>query len=151
MKINFTHLAFIVFSFLVSIYLLILVSCSPNYHMRKFINKGGVIKNDTTIVTLTDTIKGKDGKDSIIYRPISVQCPELVAPPTRFEIRYKYKTIRDSFETVKYITKFKYKEAVKTLKNEKKSSWGFNLRFIGIIAFLLFLIVVLFKLNKIWK
>ena len=151
MKINFTHLAFIVLSFLVSIYLLIMVSCSPNYHMKKFINKGGVIKNDTTIVTLTDTIKGADGKDSIIYRTISVQCPELVAPPTRFEIRYKYKTIRDSFETIKYITKFKYKESVKTLKNEKKSSWGFNLRFWGVILGLLFLIVVLFKLNKIWK
>ena len=151
MKINFTHLAFIVFSFLVSIYLLILVSCSSSYHMKKFINKGGVIKNATTIVTLTDTIKGADGKDSIIYHTFNIPCPELVAPPTRFEIRYKYKTIRDSFETIKYITKYKYKEAVKQAKITKKSSWGYNLRFFGIIACLLFIIVVLFKINKIWK
>jgi len=148
MKINFTHLAFIIFSFLVSIYLLILVSCSSSYHMKKFINKGGVIKNDTTIVTLTDTIKGKDGKDSIIYRTISVQCPELVAPPTRFEIRYKYKTIRDSFETIKYITKFKYKEAVKQAKIKKKGGFWYNLRFIGVILGLLILIVYLLRTNK---
>ena len=148
MKINFTHLAFIIFSFLVSIYLLIMVSCSSSYHMKKFINKGGTIKNDTTIVTLTDTIKGADGKDSIIYRTISVQCPELVAPPTRFEIRYKYKTIRDSFETIKYITKFKYKESVKQAKIKKKGGFWYNLRFIGVILGLLILIVYLLRTNK---
>ena len=145
MKINYTHLAFIVLSFLVSIYLLILVSCSPNYHMKKFINKGGVIKNDTTIVTLTDTIKGADGKDSIIYRQVSVNCPELQAPLTRYEIRYKYKTLRDTLKVIKYDIKWKTKEAVKTIKNDKKKSFGYNLRFIGVIAFLILLIVILFK------
>lgn len=148
MKVNYTHLAFIIFSFLLSIYLIALVSCSPNYHMRKFIKKGGVIEQTEKVITLHDTIKGKDGKDSIIYRSFNIPCPELVAPPTRFEIRYKYKTIRDSFETIKYVTKFKYKEAVKTLKNEKKSSWGFNLRFWGVILGLLILIVYLLRTNK---
>jgi len=155
MKINFTHLAFIIFSFLVSIYLLILVSCSSSYHMRKFINKGGVIKNDTTIVTLTDTIKGKDGKDSIIYRTISVQCPEIEAPKTRWQTRieykYRYKTIRDSFETIRYIVKQDRKEAVKQAKISNKKGLAYNLRFIGIIAFLLILILALFKINKLWK
>jgi len=145
MKINYTHLAFIVLSFLVSIYLLILVSCSPNYHMKKFINKGGVIKNDTTIVTLTDTIKGADGKDSIIYRQVSVNCPELQAPLTRYEIRYQYKTLRDTLKVIKYDIKWKTKQAVKTLRNDKKKSFGYNLRFIGVIAFLILLIVILFK------
>ena len=145
MKINYTHLAFIVLSFLLSIYLLILVSCSPNYHMKKFINKGGVIKNDTTIVTLTDTIKGADGKDSIIYRQVSVNCPELQAPLTRYEIRYQYKTLRDTLKVIKYDIKWKTKQAVKTLRNDKKKSFGYNLRFIGVIAFLILLIVILFK------
>ena len=145
MKINYTHLATLIFMFLLSIYLFFLISCSAKFHQRKFIEKGGKIICDTTVVTVNTTIKGKDGKDSIIYRQVSVKCPELQAPLTRYEIRYQYKTIRDSFETIRYITKFKYKEAVKTLKNEKRNSWGFNLRFLGIIAFLILLIVLLFK------
>jgi len=121
-----------------------LISCSAKFHQRKFIQKGGKITCDTTMVTVTDTIK-VNGKDSIIYREVSIKCPELIAPLTRYEIRYQYKTIRDSFETIRYITKFKYKEAVKTLKNDKKKGFGYNLRFIGIIAFLILLIVLLFK------
>jgi hypothetical protein len=113
--------------------------------MKKFINKGGVIKNDTTIVTLTDTIKGADGKDSIIYRQVSVNCPELQAPLTRYEIRYQYKTLRDTLKVIKYDIKWKTKQAVKTLRNDKKKSFGYNLRFIGVIAFLILLIVILFK------
>jgi len=149
MKITFKEfVALLITALLISWYCVLMSSCSPNYHMRKFIKKGGKVNCDTTSIMIHDTIKGKNGKDSIIYRTISVQCPELVAPPTRYEIRYRYKTIRDSFETIKYVTKFKYKEAVKTLKNDKKSSWGFNLRFWGVIVGLLFLIVYLLRTNK---
>lgn len=144
MKINYTQLSTLVFFVLLSIYLMFLISCSAKFHQRKFIQKGGKIEQTEKTITVTDTIK-VNGKDSIIYRQISVNCPELVAPPTRYEIRYQYKTIRDSFETIRYITKYKYKEAVKTLKNDKKKGFGYNLRFIGIIAFLILLIVLLFK------
>ena len=145
MKINYTQLSTLVFFVLLSIYLMFLISCSAKFHQRKFIQKGGKIICDTTVVTVNTIIKGKDGKDSIIYREVSVKCPELQAPLTRYEIRYQYKTIRDSFETIRYITKFKYKEAVKTIKNDKKKGFGYNLRFLGIIAFLILLIVLLFK------
>jgi len=152
MKINFTQLWTLILAFLLSIYLMFLISCSPNYHMRKFINKGGVIKNDTTIVTLTDTIKGKDGKDSIIYRTISVQCPELEAPKTRWQTRieykYRYKTIRDSFETIRYIVKQDRKEAVKQAKISNKKSLGYIVKFISVIVGLLILIVYLLRTNK---
>jgi hypothetical protein len=122
-----------------------LISCSAKFHQRKFIQKGGKIICDTTVVTVNTIIKGKDGKDSIIYREVSVKCPELQAPLTRYEIRYQYKTIRDSFETIRYITKFKYKEAIKTIKNDKRKGFAFNFRFLGIIAFLILLIILLFK------
>jgi hypothetical protein len=147
MKINYTHLATLVFMFLLSIYLFFLISCSAKFHQRKFIQKGGKIICDTTIVTVNTIVKGKDGKDSIIYREVSVNCPELQAPLTRYEIRYQYKTIRDTLKLIKYNTKYKYKEAVKTIKNDKKKSFGYNLRFLGIIAFLILLIVLLFKLK----
>ena len=145
MKINYTHLATLVFMFLMSIYLFFLISCSAKFHQRKFIEKGGKIICDTTVVTVNTIVKGKDGKDSIIYREVSVKCPELQAPLTRYEIRYQYKTIRDTLKLIKYNTKYKYKEAIKTIKNDKRKGFAYNFRFIGIIAFLVLLIVILFK------
>ena len=147
MKINYTHLATLVFMFLLSIYLFFLISCSAKFHERKFIQKGGKIEQTEKTITVTDTLR-INGKDSIIYRQVSVNCPELVAPPTRYEIRYQYKTIRDTLKVIKYNIKYKNKLAVKTLKNEKKKSFGYNLRFIGIIALLILLIVLSFKIFK---
>ena len=144
MKINYTHLATLVFMILLSIYLFFLISCSAKFHQRKFIQKGGKIICDTTMFTVTDTIR-VNGKDSIIYRQVSVKCPELQAPLTRYEIRYQYKTIRDTLNLIKYNTKYKYKEAIKTIKNDKRKGFAYNFRFIGIIAFLILLIVLLFK------
>lgn len=148
MKINYTQLSTLVFFVLLSIYLMFLISCSAKFHERKFIQKGGKIEQTEKIITIHDTIKGKDGKDSIIYRQVSVNCPELVAPPTRFEIRYQYKTIRDTLKVIKYNIKYKNKLAVKTLKNDKKRGFGYNLRFLGIIALLILLIVLSFKIFK---
>ena len=145
MKINYTQLSTFVFFVLLSIYLMFLISCSAKFHERKFIQKGGKIICDTTVVTVNTIIKGKDGKDSIIYREVSVKCPELQAPLTRYEIRYQYKTIRDTLKLIKYNTKYKYKEAIKTIKNDKRKGFAFNFRFLGIIAFLILLIVLLFK------
>jgi hypothetical protein len=56
-----------------------------------------------------------------------LNCPEVQIPPTRQEIRYKYKLKRDSIETVRYVTKWKVKEHTKTVriedKSNKKSNW----------------------------
>ena len=145
MKINYTQLSTFVFFVLLSIYLMFLISCSAKFHERKFIQKGGKIEQTEKIITIHDTTKGKDGKDSIIYREVSVKCPELQAPLTRYEIRYQYKTIRDTLKLIKYNTKYKYKEDVKTIKNDKRKGFAFNFRFLGIIAFLILLIVLLFK------
>ena len=148
MKINYTHLATLVFMFLLSIYLFFLISCSAKFHQRKFIEKGGKIICDTTVFTVTDTIR-VNGKDSIIYRQVSVKCPELEAPLTRWqtkiEYKYRYKTIRDSFETIRYIVKQDRKQSRTEAKTNKRKGFAFNFRFLGIIAFLVFLIVLLFK------
>jgi hypothetical protein len=121
-----------------------LISCSAKFHERKFIQKGGKIEQTEKNITVTDTLR-INGKDSIIYREVSVKCPELQAPLTRYEIRYQYKTIRDTLKLIKYNTKYKYKEAIKTIKNDKRKGFAYNFRFIGIIAFLILLIVLLFK------
>ena len=149
MKIGYTQIITFLLMVIASIWwCLIMSSCSPNYHMKKFIKKGGIINNDTTTIVFSDTIQ-INGKDSIIYRTISVQCPELEAPKTRWqtriEYRYKYKTYHDSIQVVKWKTKYIYKTQKKEIKQEKKKGFAYNLRFIAIISFLVLLIILLFK------
>ena len=125
------------------------MSCSDAHKAqqgyKKFIKFGGKIKGDTVVVTVTDTVKGKDGKDSIIYRTVSAVCPEPVFPPTRYEVRYKWKTVHDSLKIVKWKVKYIYKTQKKEIKQEKKKGFAYNLRFIAIISFLVLLIILLFK------
>ena len=102
--------------------LYVLYGCSANYHFTKFLNKGGKIDTTSRIVTATKTIK-VNGKDSIIFVQMPFNCPEVQIPPTRQEIRYKYRIQRDSIETVRYVTKWKTKEVVKVSKTENKSNW----------------------------
>ena len=100
----------------------ILYGCSSSYHFGKFLKKGGKIENKTEYITTTDTIR-INGKDSIITVRIPVTCPEVQIPPTRTEIRYKYKLQRDSIKAYRYVTKWKTKEVVKTKRIEEKSNW----------------------------
>jgi hypothetical protein len=97
-----------------------LYGCSANYHFTKFLNKGGKIDTISKVVTVEKTIK-VNGKDSIIFVEMPLNCPEVQIPPTRQEIRYKYKLKRDSIETVRYITKWKVKEHTRTVRIEKKA------------------------------
>jgi hypothetical protein len=148
MKINYKQLSTLVFFVLLSIYLMFLISCSAKFHERKFIQKGGKIEQTEKNITVTDTLR-INGKDSIIYRQVSVKCPELQAPLTRWqtkiEYKYRYKTIRDSFETIRYIVKQDRKQSRTEAKTNKRKGFAYNFRFLGIIAFLILLIVLLFK------
>lgn len=139
MKINYKNILLVILGFLwLFMAMNILYSCSASYHFGKFIKKGGTIENKTEYVTTTDTIK-INGKDSVINVRIPVTCPEVQIPPTRTEIRYKYKLQRDSIKTVRYVTKWKTKEVVKVSKSENKSNWllfiviGFTLGILTLI------------------
>ena len=107
----------------------ILYGCSANYHFTKFLNKGGKIDTTERVVTVEKTIK-VNGKDSIIFVEMPLNCPEVQIPPTRQEIRYKYRIKRDSIETVRYVTKCKTKEVVKLAKVHKRKP--FNWFWIGL-------------------
>ena len=107
----------------------ILYGCSANYHFTKFLNKGGKIDTTERVVTVEKTIK-VNGKDSIIFVEMPLNCPEVQIPPTRQEIRYKYRIKRDSIETVRYVTKWKTKEVVKLAKVHKRKP--FNWFWIGL-------------------
>ena len=125
---------------------MVLFSCSASYHFGKFIKKGGKVENKTEYVSTTDTIR-INGKDSIITVRVPVVCPEVQIPPTRQEIRYKYKLQRDSIQTVRYVTKWKTKEVVKVAKTESKKS--FNWFWIGFVSAVVSAVVIILTWKKI--
>jgi len=123
MKPNYKHLSVLLLGALWIVGMLyFLYGCSANYHFTKFLNKGGKIDTTERVVTVEKTIK-VNGKDSIIFVEMPLNCPEVQIPLTRQEIRYKYRLKRDSIETVRYVTKWKTKEVVKVAKVQNKSNW----------------------------
>ncbi len=128
-------------------------SCSANYHMAKFIKKRGKIKNDTTLVRISDTIK-VNGKDSIVYRDMQYICPELEAPKTRWETRieYRYKKSKDKlvyrtlFRTKKVYIKDQKVKSKFRFKQENKNNKTLNLALI--VAGLITLTILAFKFSK---
>jgi hypothetical protein len=123
MKINYLKIsAFLLGSLYIVGMIYVLYGCSASYHFIKFLNKGGKIDTTDHIVTVNKMVK-VNGKDSIIFIEMPLKCPEVQIPPTRQEIRYKYRIKRDSIETIRYVTKWKTKEVVKVAKIENKSNW----------------------------
>lgn len=110
-------LVFVIFALSAMIIIVSLVSCSANYHYGKFIKKGGKIDTTERVVEVEKLVK-LHGKDSVIKLKIPVNCPEVQIPPTRQEIRYKYKLQRDSIQTIRYVTKWKTKEVKSKVKNK---------------------------------
>ena len=98
------------------IILLLLTSCSAAHHLNKFHKKGGKLETVEKVVTITDTIKGKDGKDSIVFRDVLVPCPEPIIETrwkTRLELRFDSKRFRDSLKYHKALAKFEARKTVK--------------------------------------
>jgi hypothetical protein len=124
MKPNYKHLSVLLLGALWIVGMLyFLYGCSANYHFTKFLNKGGKIDTTERVVTVEKTIR-VNGKDSIIFVQMPLNCPEVQIPPTRTEIRYKYKLKRDSIETVRFVTKWKTKLVKIEKKAEKVSVWN---------------------------
>jgi hypothetical protein len=99
------------------------ISCSSQYHLDKFYDKGGKITCDTIYVTKTDTlkVKGADGKDSLIYITTSVpcNCPEATVE-TRWKTRFDNKRFRDSLKVISKMYRDSLKFAVKENKTNQK-------------------------------
>lgn len=136
----------ILFALLCAFWIGFLSSCSTNYHMAKFIKKGGKIKNDTTLVTVNDTIR-INGKDSVIVRTVQAVCPEWEAPKTRYETRieYRYKTKVEKAQ-IKWHTKYQIKYIKQQRKIETKNNKTLNL--LLIVVGLITLTILAFKFSK---
>lgn len=95
---------------------LVLNSCrTAQDHLNLFYKKGGKIDIKTDTIRLTDTIKGKDGKDSLIYKDSIIPVPFPVIK-TRWQVRAENKRAKDSLN---YEFK-KQKLYIKSLKDEYK-------------------------------
>ena len=131
-------------------------SCSKQYHFERFIDKGGKIepKIEWKTVTKTDTIKGKDGMDSIIYCvdsiPFAVYETKYIP---KWRIRFDNNRFEDSLKHIRAIYKDSLKHAVKTQKIEVKSKkiekrapfWFFSLVFCCIVG------VIIWFLTWMWS
>lgn len=70
-----------------------------SYHYNKFIKLGGKIDTVERTVTIEKVIKGKDGKDSLIYIDVPVKCPEAtVTYKDRWHIRRMDRQEKDSLK-----------------------------------------------------
>lgn len=87
----------------------------------KFIRNGGKFECEPTIITIHDTIKGKDGKDSIVEKLVKVPCPKVETPKTRYEIRFDNKRFDDSLDFIKSKYKDSLRYALKSKKTDSKT------------------------------
>jgi len=109
-------LGFAIFLFIV----MFLSNCAtPNpakqkKHYDKFIKYGGKIDSTERIITVTYTVKGEDGKDSLIYVDLTVPCPEAkIDYKDRWHIRRMDKQERDSLNHLEDMLKLEIKRLKK--------------------------------------
>ena len=98
-------------------------SCSKQYHFEKFIDKGGKIepKIEWKTETKTDTIKGVDGKDSIVFLTDSVPFAVYdVKYIPKWRVRFDNKRFNDSLNYLKRIYSMELNNALKRDKIEAK-------------------------------
>ena len=106
------------------ILIILLASCSANYHLRKAIKKGYRCDeiSDTITISTIDSIPYVL-RDSIAWEKIIVQKDTIVrykvskVPLTRYETKIQYKLKRDTLRLIEKVEVVKYKNERKSKKN----------------------------------
>lgn len=101
MKVNFKQILVFIGVVLITILMLFAVlsisSCSNSrmieYHLKKAEKRGGKIVCDTTFIEVPKLVKGKDGKDSLIYVKVPIECQpcQPCEKETKYQTRWRYK------------------------------------------------------------
>ncbi len=117
MKINFSHLIAFIWACLISfLWFLFMTGCSASYHYNKAVKKGLKVetKSDTITLTKIDSILINNEWVKIVTKfDTIIQFNTVFVPKTRFQERLIYKTKKDSFETIRYVTKQETKQISK--------------------------------------
>lgn len=150
MKIDFRHMLMVGILWLISFVLLMwifsLQSCSPEYHFAKFQKKGGKVQCDTVTVQKVDTLI-IDGDTVIVNRPVTVIEPQIEYR-TRWEVKYKYKYLRDTVRLAETKIEYRYKETKQEEKTERtkaRATWLSLLILFFILASILVIMLWLIK------
>ena len=114
--------------------ILLLSSCSANYHLRKAIKKGYRCEEvaDTFVINSIDSIPYVL-RDSIMWEKVLVQKDTIVrykrsfVPKTRLQTRIEYKLKRDTLKMIEKVEVVKYK--TEKHKNKKPNLWLFIIGF----------------------
>jgi ribosomal protein L21 len=121
-------------NFKLLIVLVLLSSCSANYHLRRAIKKGYRCDEiaDTITINTIDSIPYVL-RDSIAWERVLVQKDTIVrykrsfVPKTRFETRIEYKLKRDTLKMIEKVEVIKYK--TRKQENKKPNLWLFIIGF----------------------
>ncbi len=121
-------------NFKLLIVLVLLSSCSANYHLRKAIKKGYRCDEiaDTITINTIDSIPYVL-RDSIAWEKVIVQKDTIVrykrsfVPKTRFQTRIEYKLKRDTLQMIEKVEVIKYK--TRKQENKKPNLWLFIIGF----------------------
>ena len=166
MNIDIRHIITLIFATIISIVLLFMVSSchDAKFHLDKFYKKGGVITCDTIYVKKTDTltIKGVDGKDSLIYITTTVpcNCPEVTVK-TRWSVRFDNKRFKDSLKIISGMYSdsldaviknnkidSKVEKVISKQENKQLPWWITFLSVMGVIFIIIILTKILIKYIK---
>ncbi len=121
-------------NFKLLIVLVLLSSCSANYHLRKAIKKGYRCDEiaDTITINTIDSIPYVL-RDSIAWEKVIVQKDTIVrykrsfVPKTRLETRIEYRLKRDTLKMIEKVEVIKYK--TRKQENKKPNLWLFIIGF----------------------
>jgi len=90
-------------------------------HYDKFVYYGGKIDTVEKTVTITQVVKGKDGKDSLIYVDVTVPCPEAtIEYKDRWHTRRMDKQERDSLKHAEKMLRLEIKRLERQGKTDVK-------------------------------
>ena len=117
MKINFNHLLAFIWACLISIlWLIFMTGCSAQHHYNKAVKKGLKVETNSDTITLTkiDSIFINNEWVKVVTEfDTIIKFNTVYVPKTRFQERLIYKTKKDSFETIRYVTRQETKQVAK--------------------------------------
>jgi hypothetical protein len=117
MKINFSHLVAFIWACLISLlWLIFMTSCSAQHHYNKAVKKGLKVETNSDTIRLTkiDSIFINNEWVKVVTEfDTIIKFNTVIVPKTRFQERLIYKTKKDSFETIRYVTRQETKQISK--------------------------------------
>jgi hypothetical protein len=117
MKINFNHLLAFIWACLISLlWLIFMTSCSAQHHYNKAVKKGLKVETNSDTIRLTkiDSIFINNEWVKVVTEfDTIIQFNTVYVPKTRFQERIEYRIKKDSFETIRYVTRQETKQVAK--------------------------------------